>query len=128
MPVAAAPGTSPLLPQRRDGAGEADGQRNERRGGHEGGDARGRAPRNGVVDECELRARAGGRGDREHVEHRQVGKVMGVDDGPCNVPKCEHTARADRRPAFALESMRDGTGNWGLPHPAPCEPGLLRRG
>ena len=42
--------------------------------------------------------------------------MVGVDGGPRSVPESEHTTRAGRRPAFALESMRDGTGNWGLPH------------
>ena len=38
---------------------------------------------------------------REHVEHGEVGEVMGVDGGPCGVPESEHTTRAGRRPAFA---------------------------
>ena len=85
---------------------------------------RGRDAGEGVVDEEDLGGHADRRRGREQVEDREVGEVPGVDDGPCGVPENEHTTRAGRRPVFARQSVRDGTGNWGLPHPAPCEPGF----
>jgi hypothetical protein len=100
-------------------AGKANGERNGRCGGDEGCESDGGVPRDGIVDEEELQARAECADDCDHVEHREIGKVVGVDDGPCGVPESEHATRADRRPAFALEPMRDGTGNWGLPHQPP---------
>ena len=44
------------------------------------------------------------------------------------VPESEHTTRAGRCPAFARRPMRDGTGNWGLPHQPPLRTrSVLRR-
>jgi hypothetical protein len=86
---------------RRACAGKPDAQRDNTRSTEQRGDAARRQPRELVVDERELQRDADGGRDGERVEHRQVRGVRGVNGGPCGMPKCEHTTRAGRCPAFA---------------------------